>query len=144
MKTIRTDIIPTTARQAFKILDEMVTFEKAIEYLSGTKGAFQINEHMGLGMSIRNNWLSGYDGEQEEIIRRRDACYKMLAGVKDEYGLLPDNDEVAFFFLGRYYDHLKRKYPQEVRNLSYEEYLQRRNSWSGDMPQLLVDEVAKG
>lgn len=140
MKTICVEVIPTTTRQAFKILDDMIPFEKAKEYLSMTKNDFVCNEYFGLGMWVRNNWLLGNEGESKEQERQREACFKMLAGAKSDYGLLPDYDEISSFFLGRYYDHLKRKYPMEVRSLSYEEYLQWKNTWPADMPEIVVDE----
>ena len=87
MKTIRTDIVPTTARQAFKILDAMTTPEERAVFLSQSKSEFVCDQHFGLGAWIRNNWIYGAESD-DPIFEHPD----MISGR----------------WLERYYDHLKR------------------------------------
>lgn len=108
MKTIRTTIFPTTARQAFKILDGLTTPEEKAEFLSQTKSAFVGNQHFGLGAWIRNNWMYGPEKETEEEAKRRQECLEMLTASQHGDPFIVDPDWVSSDFLGRYYDHLKR------------------------------------
>lgn len=87
MKTKRTDTVPANARQAFKILDGMLTDEEKKEALTKTRSEFASDEHFGLGLWIRNNWIYGK--------------------VEDDLCFGPP-DIVSQRWLERYYDHLKR------------------------------------
>ena len=102
--------LPTTVRQAFKILDGLTKAKDKARFLSQSKDEFTLEQHFGLGMWIRNNWIYGPRKESEERARLRRACICMLAGAKeDEYlFLIMSPDEISGTFLGRYYDHLKR------------------------------------
>ena len=94
MKTIRTDNIPTTVRQAFRILDGMLTDEEKLNALTKSRFDFAGEEHFGLGLWIRNNWIYG---DEKGI--------GLFA--KEEY-LFQHPDSLSNNFLERYHDHLKR------------------------------------
>lgn len=101
--------IPITSRQAFKIMDEMLSDEDILAALSHTKEEFASFEHFGLGLWIRNNWIYGEEDEGECFKQRREACILMLTGKKDAELYIINPDMVSYDFLRRYYDHLKRK-----------------------------------
>ena len=103
-------ILPITTRQAFKILDEMMSDEEIREALSQTKGEFTAIQHFDLGMWIRNNWIYSDDNEEESVAQRRKACLAMLSGQKEEDFFVFNADMISSAFLERYYDHLKRRY----------------------------------
>ena len=104
-----TDEIPTTVRQAFKILDSMVSPEELKEYLAQSKSDFVAEQHFGLGLWIRNNWMYGDDEEETpEEKEHRDRCYRMLSGMKEGEMLFEHPDVVSGKFLEKYYGHLKR------------------------------------
>lgn len=105
MKTIT---IPTTVRQAFKILDEMLSPKEKAAYVKQSKAEFSCGQHMGLGMWIRNNWMYGPDEEDDKERDLRDKCYRMLAGVRDEGYIFDHPDVVSGNFLERYHRHLRR------------------------------------
>lgn len=108
MKKERIEMIPTTSRQAFKILDNMLTDEEKAEALSKSRAQFCGDEHFGLGLWIRNNWIYGNDKENEEKSKRRDACLEMLTDTPKGDLILMEPDGISSKFLGRYHDHLKR------------------------------------
>ena len=100
--------IPVTIRQAFAIIDGMLSPEDKAAALSLSRSQFTLKEHFGLGLWIRNNWIHGSDeNESPEVKQRRRLCLRMLAGVKDGE-LLPPPDVVSGLFLERYYKHLNR------------------------------------
>ena len=101
--------IPTTVRQAFKILDELVTAEEKAYFLSLPKSQFSGEEHFGLCLWIRNNWIYGMD--DDEITKEselRDRCFRMLSGMKEGEDMFEHPDTVSGRFLEKYYDHLRR------------------------------------
>lgn len=51
--------IPKTYKEACEILDSMLSEEDKAEILSKTKNGFTCDEHFGLGLWIRNNWIYG-------------------------------------------------------------------------------------
>lgn len=108
MKMIRTTIFPSTARQAFKILDGLTNPEEKSDFLSQTKSEFVGSQHFGLGSWIRNNWIYGREKETEEEIKSRQECLDMLTAAQHGDPIIADPDWVSSDFLGRYYDHLKR------------------------------------
>ena len=66
---------------------------------------FAINQHWGIGLWIRNNWIyrSGEENEEERMLL--DKCYRMLADkLVKLYYVQPDN--VSEYFLERYHRHL--------------------------------------
>ena len=89
--------IPTNSRQAFKILDEMLSAEEIQSILSKSKGEFLTDEHFGLGQWIRNNWIYA-DKEGKGL----------FAYDSDHPGII-DPDYQSAEFLEKYYNHLKRK-----------------------------------
>ena len=110
LETMAKTTIPITTRQAFKVLDEMMSDEEIREALSQTKDEFTTLQHFDLGMWIRNNWIYGDENENDCIKRRREECWLMLVGKKKSDAPLDLPDMVSSAFLGRYYNHLKRKY----------------------------------
>ena len=106
---MKENTIPTTTRQAFKILDELVTPEEKAYFLSLSQSDFSAEEHMGLGMWIRNNWIYGRDDDETPEERElRDRCYRMISGMKEGDFLFEHPDTVSARFLEKYYRHLKR------------------------------------
>ena len=91
-------IIPTTTRQAFKILDGMLSEEEKKAIVAKDKSEFTIDSHFGLGAWIRNNWI--YADKEGEGLFAPDlnACQVIYV----------DPDMKSAEFLGKYYDHLKR------------------------------------
>ena len=90
-------LIPTNDRQAFKILDEMLPAEEIQSILSKTKEDFLADEHFGLGLWIRNNWIYG------------DTEGKGLFAPKEGSPVFDHPDHQSSVFLEKYYEHLKRK-----------------------------------
>ena len=109
MEALAEATIPVTTRQAYKILDEQMTDEEIRTALSQTKSEFATEQHFGLGMWIRNNWIYGGEDEDECFTKRRQACMAMLTGHKEEIFALYDPERMSAQFLEKYYDHLKRK-----------------------------------
>lgn len=102
-------IIPTTIRQAFKIVDEMLTPEDKARFLQKTRGEFTSEQHFGLGLWIRNNWLYGDpDTDTPTEQERRDKCMEMLSKEKQWSYWVDDPDHASERFLQKYYGHLKR------------------------------------
>lgn len=101
--------IPTTIRQAFRLLDSMITQEEREAFLSQSQSDFTAEQHCDLGMWIRNNWI--YDPEYEVSAKERelrDRCYCMLAGSREDGFSYEHPDTVSGRFLEKYYKHLKR------------------------------------
>ncbi len=114
---MKTQTIPTTSRQAFKILDDMLTEEEKKAALAKSGDDFCEDEHFGLGLWIRNNWIYDQDGESKAMQKLRKQCTLMLAGpagCKLGPSFLIHPDLISGQFLWRYYKHLKRKYGQQL------------------------------
>lgn len=102
---------PTSVRQAFKILDSLSDNDDKKHFLSQSVDEFCIDQHEGLGLWIRNNWI--YESDKQ--------CLRLLAGIKIEdfpdgapegfeIILIGSPDMVSDQFLHRYYEHLKRTF----------------------------------
>ena len=101
--------IPTTVRQAFRILDSILTPEDKERLQNMSRSEFLISMHFGLGAWIRNNWIYGAsDDESKEERELRDRCYRMLSGTNEDEPHFEHPDSVSEHFLKKYYDHLKR------------------------------------
>ena len=101
--------VPTTTREAFKILDSMINAEDKAAFLSQSKSDFVAEQHFSLGMWIRNNWIYGpgeYENPEEAALREK--CFHMLSGLKEGDMFFGHPDEVSGRFLEKYYEHLKR------------------------------------
>ena len=109
METLAKETIPVTTRQAFKILDKLMSDEEIRTAMSQTKDDFASTQHFGLGMWIRNNWIYGDEHEEECFTKRRQACMAMLAGQEEGVFALYDPERMSAQFLEKYYDHLRRK-----------------------------------
>ena len=72
-----------------------------------------INEHFGLGMWIRNNWIYLPDDVDPVTSDRYKKCYVMLSGEPGSNCQCWHADELSGGFLGKYYDHLKATYCDE-------------------------------
>ena len=103
------NVIPTTTRQAFNIIDAMLTATDIECFCNMTTSEFIHDQHWGLGLWIRNNWI--YESDEEDGCEKeaRDKCYCMLAGKLIRGYLFPQPDDVSANFLERYHRHLKRK-----------------------------------
>ncbi|MBR5174640.1 MAG: hypothetical protein IKW89_01780 [Bacteroidales bacterium] len=88
------DKIPSTGREAFKILDTMLSDEEKKSALAQSRSVFAMKEHFGLGAWIRNNWIYGDE--------------KGIGLFAKEEALLQHPDSLSSDFLERYHDHLKR------------------------------------
>lgn len=104
--------IPVTSREAFRILDEMIPSDERVAMALLPRSDFSADEHMRLGLWIRNNWIHGDSaGMSEQQKERRDKCLRMLTGEKDNDVFLFVNPDIASSrFLERYHDHLRRIY----------------------------------
>ena len=105
---MKENTIPTTARQAFKILDAMLTPEDINAFCAMSAPEFSCDQHFGLGMWIRNNWIYGPGEEDDQERELRDDCYRMLAGVPKKEYMFEHPDTVSGRFLERYHRHLKK------------------------------------
>lgn len=100
--------LPTSAHEAFKILDLITTKEDREFILSLSKAEFSIREHFWLGLWIRNNWIYSYDEENPKERERHERCLRMLSGAKKGDFFMDSPDTMSSMFLERYYDHLVR------------------------------------
>ena len=92
--------LPKSSREAFSILDKMLTKEDlhAILHEPNT-----IDLHFGLGLWIRNHWIYSH---QEEIMKAF-GLYKEEDGFPNTYLYFPD--QLSDIIIKRYIRHLKRK-----------------------------------
>lgn len=95
---MKNNTLPKTVREAFRILDSMLSAEEVSAFLSMSKSEFCSSQHWGLGLWVRNNWIHGGDED----------CLRMLTGNAGDGYLIPVPDYVSDLFLQKYYDHLKR------------------------------------
>ena len=101
--------IPVTEEDAFAYLDKIVPPDVKREAVQMTGEEFASDQHFGLGMWIRNNWIYGADTDDPDVKQRYRRCRAMLSGGKadDELMMLVFNaDMVSSEFLMRYHDHL--------------------------------------
>lgn len=91
--------LPKSTRQAFHILDQMLTVEDKQVIVSQSESEFTTEQHFGLGLWIRNNWMNNDDDH-----------YGLFAKSLTEPGYLVHEDSLSDDFLKRYYRHLKRQY----------------------------------
>lgn len=91
--------LPKNVRQAFAMLDSLTSHEEKSHFLMQPKSDFVCEQHFGLGLWIRNNWIYGAED---------DSCLRMLAGLSKDEVCLQHPDTVSGRFLENYYDHLKR------------------------------------
>lgn len=94
--------LPKSSREAFDILDKMLTKEDIHTILHATESA---NLHYSLGMWIRNNWIYPH---QEEIMKTF-GLYKEEDGIPNTFLYLPD--QLSDIIIKRYIRHCKRKSP---------------------------------
>lgn len=90
--------IPKTTRQAFRILDQMLSVEDKKAIVSRSESEFCDEQHFGLGLWIRNNWVYNDD----------DHC-GLFAKSLAAPGYPVNEDSLSAEFLKRYYRHLKRQ-----------------------------------
>lgn len=108
-EVVAPECVPVTEADAFEYLDHDVPLEVKREALQMTRDEFASDQHFGLGMWIRNNWIYGVDTDDPDAKQRYRQCRAMLAGGKaeDELMMLVFNADVASSeFLMRYHDHL--------------------------------------
>ena len=101
--------VPVTEEEAFQYLDKLVPLEVKREAVQMTREEFASDQHFGLGMWIRNNWIYGVDTDDPDAKQRYRQCRAMLAGGKadDELMMFVFNADMASSeFLMRYHDHL--------------------------------------
>ena len=99
--------IPTTEEKAFSILDQIYSLEEKRMALDKTKAEFTADEHFGLGMWIRNNWIHRPEIDDPVLTQRYDACYAMLSGEEETVYPIQHYDDLSTDFLGKYHNHLK-------------------------------------
>lgn len=99
--------IPQTEEEAFVILDHVFPLEEKRMALEGSKEEFTTQEHFGLGMWIRNNWVYPPEDADNETVERYMKCYSMLNGEEDAAYPYRHPDDISGSFLEKYYDHLK-------------------------------------
>ena len=86
-----------TTRQIYKQLDELTSPEEKAAFLAMSKFDFVCEQHFGLGMWIRNNFIYGLKDASE------------IASEKDLDHIFDTPDEISARILEGYYEHLKRK-----------------------------------
>ena len=86
--------VPSTTREAFRMLDAMLSDVEKTNALAQSRSEYALNEHFGLGVWIRNNWI--YGDEKGIGIFAKEEC------------LFQHPDSLSGDFLERYHDHLKR------------------------------------
>lgn len=91
-------IIPTTTRQAFKIIDGMLSKEEKKAFLAKDKFEFTNDAHFGLGAWVRDTWIYADKNGEGLFAPDLNACQVIYV----------DPDTQSAEFLGKYYDHLKR------------------------------------
>ena len=80
------------------MLDTILSDEEKTKALAQSRSEFALNEHFGLGVWIRNNWI--YGDEKGIGIFAKEECR------------LQHPDSLSGDFLERYHDHLKRSMPK--------------------------------
>ena len=108
-EVVAPECVPVTEAEAFEYLDNHVPLEVRREAVQMTGDEFASDQHFGLGMWIRNNWIYGADTDDPDVKQRYRQCRAMLAGGKadDELMMLVFNADMASSdFLERYHDHL--------------------------------------
>ena len=91
--------LPKSSREAFAILDKMLTKEDIHTILHATESA---DLHYGLGMWIRNHWIYSH---HEEIMKAF-GLYKEEDGIPNTFLYLPD--QLSGIIIKRYIRHCKR------------------------------------
>lgn len=99
--------VPTTIEEGFKILDKVFPLQGKEFAIDESKEEFCAEQHMDLGMWIRNNWIYRPEVDDSIVQERYDKCYTMLTGNQPGEPMLDHPDEVSGRFLEIYYDHLK-------------------------------------
>lgn len=99
--------VPTTIEKGFKILDKVFPLQGKEFAIDESKDEFCTEQHMDLGMWIRNNWIYRPEVDDSIVQERYDKCYTMLIGNQPGEPMLDHPDEVSGRFLETYYDHLK-------------------------------------
>lgn len=99
--------VPTTIEEGFKILDKVFPLQGKEFAIDESKEEFCTEQHMDLGMWIRNNWIYRPEVDDSIVQERYDKCYAMLTGTQPGEPMLDHPDEVSGRFLEIYYDHLK-------------------------------------
>ena len=99
--------VPTTVEDAFKILDRMYPLAEKEAAIEKSPFGFAADEHLGLGLWIRNHWIYPPEINDSVVITRYMDCNAMLtADLSDEpYGL--GADTVSEAFLEKYHAHLQ-------------------------------------
>ena len=101
-------IVPISHREAFKILDRVVVPLREKECaIQTTMDEYVTEEHFGLGVWIRNNWIYGIDCGDLAVKRRYEQCWALLTGTHPGEQHFLHEDTVSSEFLRRYYMHLK-------------------------------------
>ena len=95
---MQTTPIPRTVRQAFRIIDLMISPEEKQKILSQSESEFVFSQHFRLGLWIRTNWI--YQDENNQGLFSKQLL---------EPGFFVHEDSLSEDFLHRYYQHLKRQ-----------------------------------
>ncbi|MBR6415877.1 MAG: hypothetical protein IKS22_07205 [Bacteroidales bacterium] len=119
-KNIFEKSIPTSSRQAFAILDNILSEEDKLYVVGKSCSEFTTEAHFSLGLWIRNNWvypMNEEDSDDECTRRLKRGCLRMLLGergVDDGTPILFGHpDDLSDNLLRRYYAHLKRVYRKD-------------------------------
>ena len=99
--------VPTTIEEGFKILDKVFPLQGKEFAIDESKEEFCTEQHMDLGMWIRNNWIYRPEVDDTIVQEHYDKCYTMLTGTQPGEPMLDYPDEASGRFLEIYYDHLK-------------------------------------
>ena len=73
--------LPTNIREAYRILDGMLSYDEIQEIISHSKSDFVSKEHFGLGLWIRNNWIYGIDYDDTVVKMYQKSAITSLVGI---------------------------------------------------------------
>ena len=117
-KSMTEAMVPSTTRQAFKILDGMLTDNEKASALTKSRFEFAADEHFGLGQWIRNTWYYGIEDEKTQehalaVLLGPNAHYSTDENGDRHLVNIFQPDDLSSSILERYHNHLKRTYKKK-------------------------------
>lgn len=97
---------PKTFEECFKSLDELLNDEQKNTIRNTPVEEFRAEQHLGLGLFIRNQWLYPEESKLKEYFKN---LYKELLRDKDDYYLYLclQQDDLSGAILFSYWHHLR-------------------------------------
>ena len=101
---------PKTTEEAFEIIDAMLSDEDKKAFIKQKASDFACEQHFGLGIWVRNNWI--YKGDVPTCVLTGEKPAEINDGKLFPL-LLTVPDDVSHKFLELYHKHLKKTYKIE-------------------------------